>query len=357
MRYRSLLSVIGAAVMLTTMGNTAFGQGVCCPSLPATDSTVMGWDEATPESQFPWDTGSPSTAYTTYTTKLASVVSQISDMALSQWFCHNDGCTWGTELVDYPILRSTLGIYKEQLTREYWITLQPPQDTPTYPFDYLNIPISFTPVTPVPGDPGYVIPLFPPTIDLTTPIVVTVPPLFILDPGTSIPIYNPCSGTPSLLGNCQVTIPSQPPIRVPGTPPSVFPIDEMYEDLIRLIEDWFHKGMRDAARYCYANGTFSGNLCDAATVNAAAALFDAEVALHWNDYVDAMDLWRINYNHGLNLPGCIADWNEDGGVDGSDVSDFYTSWGNGQADVNLDGGTDGDDVTAWFDMYYNNLCW
>lgn len=55
----------------------------------------------------------------------------------------------------------------------------------------------------------------------------------------------------------------------------------------------------------------------------------------------------------IDCPLCIADFNEDGGVDGSDVESFYTAWESGEtlADVNGDGGVDGNDVetfyTAW----------
>ncbi|MBL8999641.1 MAG: hypothetical protein JNK25_00730 [Phycisphaerae bacterium] len=47
---------------------------------------------------------------------------------------------------------------------------------------------------------------------------------------------------------------------------------------------------------------------------------------------------------------CPADFNGDGGVDGSDVEAFFLAWENGDptADVNLDGGIDGSDVEAFF---------
>lgn len=49
--------------------------------------------------------------------------------------------------------------------------------------------------------------------------------------------------------------------------------------------------------------------------------------------------------------GCIADWNADGGVDGSDVQAFFADWETGDADVNEDGGTDGSDVQAFFTFW------
>ena len=47
---------------------------------------------------------------------------------------------------------------------------------------------------------------------------------------------------------------------------------------------------------------------------------------------------------------CIADFNLDGGVDGSDIEAFFTAWeaGNAAADVNVDGGVDGSDIQPFF---------
>ena len=47
---------------------------------------------------------------------------------------------------------------------------------------------------------------------------------------------------------------------------------------------------------------------------------------------------------------CIADFNEDGGVDGSDVEAFFRAWesADSSADVNIDGGVDGADIETFF---------
>jgi hypothetical protein len=47
---------------------------------------------------------------------------------------------------------------------------------------------------------------------------------------------------------------------------------------------------------------------------------------------------------------CVGDFNQDGGVDGSDVESFFLLWedGSGNADVNADGGVDGQDVEFFF---------
>ena len=48
--------------------------------------------------------------------------------------------------------------------------------------------------------------------------------------------------------------------------------------------------------------------------------------------------------------GCIGDFNQDGGVDGSDIESFFLQWEAGEpaADVNQDGGIDGGDIETFF---------
>ncbi|MBS0197651.1 MAG: hypothetical protein JSR77_12930 [Planctomycetes bacterium] len=55
---------------------------------------------------------------------------------------------------------------------------------------------------------------------------------------------------------------------------------------------------------------------------------------------------------------CPADFNQDGGIDGVDVNDFFASWESGacDSDVNADGGVDGDDVTAFFGAWEAGGC-
>lgn len=53
---------------------------------------------------------------------------------------------------------------------------------------------------------------------------------------------------------------------------------------------------------------------------------------------------------------CIADWNADGGIDGSDVEAFILDWENGTADANQDGGVDGADVQAFFLVWEAGGC-
>jgi hypothetical protein len=47
---------------------------------------------------------------------------------------------------------------------------------------------------------------------------------------------------------------------------------------------------------------------------------------------------------------CIGDYNQDGGVDGSDIESFFLDWAEGftQADLNQDGGVDGADIETFF---------
>jgi beta-glucanase (GH16 family) len=57
-------------------------------------------------------------------------------------------------------------------------------------------------------------------------------------------------------------------------------------------------------------------------------------------------------------PVCPADYNQDGGVDGSDVGAFYADWesGDASADVNQDGGVDGADVQVFFTAWERGSC-
>jgi glucose/arabinose dehydrogenase len=57
-------------------------------------------------------------------------------------------------------------------------------------------------------------------------------------------------------------------------------------------------------------------------------------------------------------PPCFADFNQDGGVDGSDVEAFFVVWATGSdlADTNLDGGVDGADVETFFTQWQAGGC-
>ncbi len=45
---------------------------------------------------------------------------------------------------------------------------------------------------------------------------------------------------------------------------------------------------------------------------------------------------------------CPADWDQSGGVDGDDITAFFTDWQAGDADIDQSGGTDGDDISFFF---------
>ncbi|MBS0195283.1 MAG: immunoglobulin domain-containing protein [Planctomycetes bacterium] len=61
---------------------------------------------------------------------------------------------------------------------------------------------------------------------------------------------------------------------------------------------------------------------------------------------------------GTSCPACAADYNQDGGVDGTDVNSFFADWESGLpcSDVNLDGGVDGADVDTFFVAWENGGC-
>ena len=55
---------------------------------------------------------------------------------------------------------------------------------------------------------------------------------------------------------------------------------------------------------------------------------------------------------------CPADFNQDGGVDGADVSAYFIAWEQGanEADVNQDGGVDGSDIEFFFTVWEAGGC-
>ncbi|MBL9000662.1 MAG: hypothetical protein JNK25_05945 [Phycisphaerae bacterium] len=61
---------------------------------------------------------------------------------------------------------------------------------------------------------------------------------------------------------------------------------------------------------------------------------------------------------GEGCPGCAADFNQDGGIDGADVGAFYDVWEAGETcgDVNQDGGIDGADVDYFFSVWEQGGC-
>ena len=70
---------------------------------------------------------------------------------------------------------------------------------------------------------------------------------------------------------------------------------------------------------------------------------------------DAASWVQLNY---LAPAPCPADFNQDGGVDGSDVESFFLAWESGDtvADVNFDGGVDGSDIETFFVAWQNGGC-
>ncbi|MBX3383422.1 MAG: hypothetical protein KF864_07935 [Phycisphaeraceae bacterium] len=68
--------------------------------------------------------------------------------------------------------------------------------------------------------------------------------------------------------------------------------------------------------------------------------------------------FEVTDNCGGGCPACAADFNQDGGVDGSDVEAFYIVWETGEAcgDVNEDGGVDGGDIEFFFTLWEQGGC-
>ncbi|MBS0195539.1 MAG: hypothetical protein JSR77_02165 [Planctomycetes bacterium] len=70
--------------------------------------------------------------------------------------------------------------------------------------------------------------------------------------------------------------------------------------------------------------------------------------------------WGATYTVSVGECGaaCPADFNQDGGIDGSDVDAYFAAWeiGDASADVNLDGGVDGSDIGTFFAAWEAGGC-
>jgi aminopeptidase N len=87
-----------------------------------------------------------------------------------------------------------------------------------------------------------------------------------------------------------------------------------------------------------------------ATITAASIALDGEIT--GGSLPSGNGLAGGDAIYTFTIPGapCPADFNQDGGVDGSDIEAFFLVWQNGDtsADVNQDGGVDGSDIETFF---------
>lgn len=82
------------------------------------------------------------------------------------------------------------------------------------------------------------------------------------------------------------------------------------------------------------------------------AIRNLNTAFFPNDfYIDEISMIAL-------VPPCPADFNQDGGVDGSDVEAFFAAFesGDDSADVNQDGGITGEDVESFFIVWEAGGC-
>ncbi|MBS0197874.1 MAG: hypothetical protein JSR77_14055 [Planctomycetes bacterium] len=86
--------------------------------------------------------------------------------------------------------------------------------------------------------------------------------------------------------------------------------------------------------------------------------FIAEDAVNGSLVEAALDDFSIRGLACSNPVPCIADFDNNGGVDGADVEAFFVTWtsGDSAADVNQDGGVDGGDVATFFIAWQAGGC-
>lgn len=90
----------------------------------------------------------------------------------------------------------------------------------------------------------------------------------------------------------------------------------------------------------------------------ASPFFTVSLGRYGNDDSIADGLPPIDESDLPSQLDCPADFNNDGGIDGSDIEAFFQAWqaGDPQADMNIDGGIDGADVEAFFTAWERGSC-
>jgi hypothetical protein len=83
---------------------------------------------------------------------------------------------------------------------------------------------------------------------------------------------------------------------------------------------------------------------------------DAGAPMHGGRFSVLGGFWE-GLPSGIECP-CAADYNRDGGIDGTDVAAFFDDWEGGAAcaDVNQDGGIDGGDMEVFFALWEAGGC-
>jgi hypothetical protein len=128
------------------------------------------------------------------------------------------------------------------------------------------------------------------------------------------------------------------------------------------------------APYTANSGTYTGqtapsigigNYWLATALYPALVLPDAPTAGRWHVRANSGSNLNIesDFYTGISQCGsacspCVADYNQDGGVDGSDLASFFPEWSLSApcADVNQDGGVDGGDLETFFVAWQSGSC-
>ncbi|MBS0197947.1 MAG: hypothetical protein JSR77_14420 [Planctomycetes bacterium] len=116
---------------------------------------------------------------------------------------------------------------------------------------------------------------------------------------------------------------------------------------------WYHgvTALTDSAHY---SGTDTTTLTIYGCTNADAGLYRLFATSPCGNVFSANSTLTVEPP-----PACAADFNGDGGIDGSDLQAFFAAWENQsdpRADVNQDGGIDGADVDAFYVIWENQIC-
>jgi hypothetical protein len=148
---------------------------------------------------------------------------------------------------------------------------------------------------------------------------------------------------------------NQSPVANAGSDQTVTDSDRTGSEVVTLNGSASSDPDGTISNYRWAEGaaTLATGSSPTANVNLAVGTHLITLTVTDNLAAVASDTVTITVN-----PGCFADYNLDGGVDGADIDAFFADWslGRSQADANSDGGIDGSDIEAFFVVWELGGC-
>jgi hypothetical protein len=147
--------------------------------------------------------------------------------------------------------------------------------------------------------------------------------------------------------------PNQPPTANAGSAQTVVDADRGGDELVTLDGSLSSDPDGTIVSYVWSEG--GQTIATGVSPSALFATGQHQVTLTVTDNSNATATSTVSITV---VEPCIADFNQDGGVDGSDVEAFFAAWetGDASADANADGGIDGADVETFFIAWEQGGC-